>query len=449
MMSPRLPAQPTGLVAEIANQVDLILDECATHMTQSGTLKQTAVKDMESSIGVLFKKLSEGDQAPAVCGSSASTASGLTTAPCADIDDEDTSEKASEPVFSMAIPSAATDCRTPAAAAALEAALEEAKGDNGKFALRGGVLGNKWARALQESPGLKEDYSATGTTEKAAEFRAMWVDAMWSQMQKKKTESRPLYEDNKNVGRFLPIGVWVDKEGNDLAAIQGIRHFLQKVVHRKDWKRFVDVDEWTGRLEIALPKKQWSAGNDRRFEISSTSTPVAADQSSNAKAQPPKAQPRVAGTKQNPPNTPAKAGAPGLKRLKSSANLGSPPEKKQCAEHWKTLLSTKDLVDKALSKAGMLARNSSTMAAWKWVCKMDEFDVVQAAHGRLQKASQADQFWQRLSLNDIVKVKKEVSPGEIQTVVASLVPQLKADAQKVFDNIAVLNDMQRAKVGTT
>ena len=121
--------------------------------------------------------------------------------------------------------------------------------------------------------------------------------------------------------------------------------------------------------------------------------------------------------------------------------------KQQCAELWKEVLSVKDAVDKAISKAGMMIRNSSTIASWKWVAKMEEFEAVQAAHARIQNALQTDAFWQRLSLNDALKVRKEVGPAEIQRVASVLVPQLKEDARRVFDNISLLQKQQTARIG--
>ena len=63
-MSPRLNSG--GATVDLfAQEVDRILDECGSRLDDQGSLKQTAVKDMEASMGALFKKLGDEESPPA------------------------------------------------------------------------------------------------------------------------------------------------------------------------------------------------------------------------------------------------------------------------------------------------------------------------------------------------------------------------------------------------
>eukprot|EP00974_Lingulodinium_polyedra_P064358 6216146-Lingulodinium_polyedra.AAC.1 len=111
---------------------------------------------------------------------------------------------------------------------ALEKALEEAAVGDGKFELRGTVLGNRWCRELKANPELKKQYEAChGRVEQQA-FRKAWVCDAWKAVSRKRQETTGMREQTATMGTFKPVPVVIKEQGDDEAAKEGVQRFVEK-----------------------------------------------------------------------------------------------------------------------------------------------------------------------------------------------------------------------------
>ena len=208
-----------------------------------------------------------------------------------------------------------------------------------------------------------------------------------------KREEKQLYEGNKTVGDFFPVKVWIENEGGDAAALDGIEFFMQKALARDDWHRYVQIDEWTNRLEIALPKKSWKAGNINTFTMPEVShaegkpggvqVAAAKQKGTHRKRAVDDNAPEGTGTKPPPEGNAAK-----LRR--SSSKDALPPN--EITNHWKEACAVKALTDKALSKTSLLRRNAAGLLPWAFVVKLDEYDELAQLQKEVEDLLQTTPF---------------------------------------------------------
>ena len=68
------------------------------------------------------------------------------------------------------------------------------------------------------------------------------------------------------------MSVWLDKEGGGQQAIAGLNFFINKIINDNVVDRMVEINAWTGRLELALPRKEILKESGDRWSIDDTRT---------------------------------------------------------------------------------------------------------------------------------------------------------------------------------
>ena len=256
----------------------------------------------------------------------------------------------------------------------LAAACKAAK-EKGSFSLHGGTLGNKWSRALKEDADLKAKYAQCKKGyEQQRKFRMAWMDTVWKDAQHTRTETHSISDSTTTTGEFHPLSVWLKKEGGDVAALRGLKTFLSKVVNRPDWMTFISVNEFTERVEVALPKKSWSNEFKNMYAITET----------------------------------AWSKPKGSKAAKRAITPNGEEKKKlKKVDAWKEITNIKTVSDKACRTAEMLGKNAcASPKEWGWMIKMDEYAELRDRSNKIEQVFQQVQLFQQLQLMSPPQVKK-------------------------------------------
>lgn len=236
-----------------------------------------------------------------------------------------------------------------------------------------------------------------------------------------------MFDRSTKQGDFDPIDVWVDREGGNQAAVNGIKLFLQKVFNGPvtEWPKYVRVHEWTERFEIALPKARWQLGQENRHTLSSTS-------------------------KQNQkPQAKAKAKSGPNRRPLAAIGDNSPDAKKpkaaEAASAWKSVIQTHNLINSAVGKASSIVQNTETLGSWSWAKQIDDFKELQRQRAELQESLAKNCFFNELGLKTIPQMKRNWEEISVFHEVKESIPAFRQKANDLLSCVATLADMHEAR----
>jgi hypothetical protein len=168
---------------------------------------------------------------------------------------------------------------------AREAAFTAAAAE-GKVDARG-KLGNWWAQALQDTPGLRERYQLLGRNYALQRtFRVNWAKDKATEMKLTRESMSRSIELDESAGSYEPLDVIVQKEGGGPAGLQAARNYVETCLKMArdgmTWRGrcLVEWNSWTKRYECAYIKKTFRSAFERTWSDRSSGTigapPVAA-----------------------------------------------------------------------------------------------------------------------------------------------------------------------------
>ena len=283
------------------------------------------------------------------------------------------------------------------AATSFEQELKAAMDQGGRFDPRGGVLANKWARELKADPLLSERYKQIKGRVNQLEFKAAWVSEKWDACMKTRTESQMQKEQTQSTGNFLPIPVVIKNQGGDEAAAEGVNNFIRKVLQmdeKSSIKKYIQINEWTGRVEIALPTKGWQDSFEKTWQISDIR------QTSGASSQLPAAIIKQNADKEKEKEDKDKEKNT-KKRPKATTEEAEQKNKKQKTEKMINDINTlKNTMTNTLSTANILSRCIDEEPAWAWVKRLEEPGMIKSKVAGLEQYQRLHEFWKDLVLAD-------------------------------------------------
>ena len=265
---------------------------------------------------------------------------------------------------------------------ALKGAME-----TGGFSLRGGVLGNMWSRDLQRDDALRNNYEKCKGYKDQRNFRQAWCANIWDSMQQTKKEKTFMKESQRSFGDFQTIAQAVKEQGGGTLATQGIIKFVERALASGEVEKYIRVNEWTDRIEIALPKKGWrnETGKDwqitQTFLAKSSVSPTAAPTSTPSK--PPKRK---------------HDDAAGTEEHKCKKDLTKATTSKKDNSKLKELVSIKMDLSLNVGNALTILRAIETDQSWSWARSLPDRQKIQEHLHNIEVLQDKYVFWQALCL---------------------------------------------------
>lgn len=314
--------------------------------------------------------------------------------------------------------------------------------DQGRFDVRG-VLANKWARELKADPLLSERYKQIKGRVNQQEFKAAWVSEKWDACMKTRTESQMQKEQTQSTGNFLPIPVVIKNQGGDEAAAEGVNNFIRKVLQmdeKSSIKKYIQINEWTGRVEIALPTKGWQDSFEKTWQISEIR------QTSGTSSQLPAAIIKQNADKEKEKEDKDKEKNT-KKRPKATTEEAEQKNKKQKTEKMiKDFNILKGAFSNTLTTANTLLRCMDEEAPWAWAKRLDEPGMIRSKVSALEQYQRIHEFWKDLLLAaSMVEVRKKHSLEVIEQEYSCRYHTIKEEVASLKDITDTMMRMQQSR----
>ena len=321
--------------------------------------------------------------------------------------------------------------------ARLDGALREAaEKSNGDFAIRGSQIGNYWSKVLREDPKLTADYATCtkGSSDiRAAQqaFRAAWCSTLWKVAAKKrKHESIQERSEGKHT-EFIPIPVWLRKEGGGEAALNGLKFKVAKCQREGTIHEHFQLNEETNRIEISLGRKVKSEGSREKWTLLEEAVASKSKDSTPEKPQEPKS---IDGA---PPDDDDTA-SPGKKAKKATDLQNQPPS-------WKAVTSQQKVMIRSSAAAYALLRQVQVDSEWKWADKLEEYAVLTAKVTEYEQMMALHSFWSDVNLLEIQEVRKKHSKATMELEAKARAAPMTALCNAFDAGVRTIKNMHAAK----
>ena len=301
-----------------------------------------------------------------------------------------------------------------APASSLDTALDAAAKSNFQFNLRGGVLGNLWARLLKSDGQLSAEYKACKGYAEQRDFRQRWCDKMWKDSVSKRTKTNTQSKSKIATGSFMPIEVLVKEQGGTKEALEGIKFFIRRLASGeiKDVARYIQVNEWTNRVELALPQKSWQEEQTEKFSIEEQAVRIEEQtEKFSIEEQTEKSRQEEQVTTPEPKKKAASGKKTGDKTKTNPppTNPEEPDKKKgkdELAAKARSITNASNKLKSSLGLANTVLKNIEHDSNWAWLRKLDEVGELKTRVAELENEIRNHTFWQDVQMLAMGELKK-------------------------------------------
>ena len=304
----------------------------------------------------------------------------------------------------------------------LASMFKDSKGKIEHFKLHGTGLGNRWAKELKENSKTKEAYANHKGYAAQRNFRLAWASKLWGKVERQRKHIVEQYEEKESLSKFMPVSIWVGKEGGDMEAVLGICHFVKKQTLAGKAKKYIRISPNTNRIELAMPRDSFKEGEKESWAIEEKAkpdeeaNPTRTAAQSKAAAAPPirkRSSNELPGTGSSAKTDPKET----TKKPKVEQNPAYVTAWKKAAEH-------KTSIDKNMQVSTEVKSAIDTDPSWAWAKKMDEFDVLQDSISGMMTLQAQRPFWRELAFaktaNDLKKKHLDIGPELLHHGAAAL-----------------------------
>ena len=274
-------------------------------------------------------------------------------------------------------------------------------------------------------------------------------------------------EDSRRVSRdaegaqgdfFYPVSVWLEKEGGGEEAVRGLKHFVERLIAQDMVEEMVDINEWTGRVELALPRKTKVEAQGDKWDIRETCDAKASTTASASSAEgqasvaastvegATEASGQTLGKKRKQVQTPStqeddKNEEPAPGKTKPKKQKPSPQE----TTEWKRLGAIKSLLDKGVSSASSVMRKIETDETCAWGKALPEHITMVATMSQLEQQTFLHVFWQDVQLASLVELKKKYEGADMLSEMAARAKDFEPLAQSLVNGSTTIKRMFAAR----
>jgi hypothetical protein len=190
--------------------------------------------------------------------------------------------------------------------------------------------------------------------------------------------------------------------------LEGIKFFIRRLASGeiKDVARYIQVNEWTNRVELALPQKSWQEEQTEKFSIEEQANADSTAKDSEGS----ETQAKVEVTTPEPKKKAAIGKSPTPTKTKPPPTNPEEPDKKkgkdELAAKARSITNASNKLKSSLGLANTVLKNIEHDSNWAWARKLDEFGELKSKVAELENEIRNHTFWQDVQMLAMGELKK-------------------------------------------